>query len=267
MTIVKNHAVEIIGESESDSVLVLAHGYGCDKEMWKRLTPILANDHRIVLYDLMGCGGSNLSLYDRDKYATLHGHALDMIAILDELELKNVTLVGHSVSAMTVALVANMRPDLADRIIMVCPSPSFINDGAYNGGFERSDIMALLETLDANYLGWSSEMAPAIMGTPDMPEMGETLKNSFCQADPGIARHFAHVTFLSDHKEDVQKLTHKTLVLQCRDDVIVPSDVGQWMAARMPDVQLVVLDAMGHCPHISYPTETAAAMTTFLEDG
>ena len=261
----QRHAVETIGDGER--ALVFAHGYGCDKTMWQRLTPLLDDNYRIILYDLMGCGGSILADYDRDRYATLHGHARDLVAILDELEIKDAVLVGHSVSAMTVALVANMRPDLASRVIMVCPSPCFINQGSYVGGFERSDIMGLLETLDANYLGWSSEIAPAIMGTPDRPDMGETLTNSFCQADPEIARHFAHVTFLADHREDVQKLSQGALVLQCRDDVIVPPGVGTWMQTHMPDAELVVLDAMGHCPHISYPQETAAAMATFLERG
>lgn len=262
MSSTKHHAVETIGSG--DEVLVMAHGYGCDKNMWRSLTPMLENNYRIVLYDLMGCGGSAIARYDRAKYATLDGHAEDLIAILDELGITGATLIGHSVSAMTVALVANKRPDLAKRVIMVCPSPSFINDGTYEGGFERSDIMALLETLDANYLGWSSEMAPAIMGTPDMPEMGERLTNSFCQADPEIARHFAHVTFLSDHREDLKELSQETLVLQCRDDVIVPPSVGDWMTSHMPAAELVVLDAMGHCPHISYPKETADVIVSFL---
>ena len=261
----ERHAVQCIGEAEAKRVLVFAHGYGCDKHMWQKLTPLLEGRYRIVLYDLMGCGGSNLADYDRDRYSTLDGHARDLIAILDELAVKGAVLVGHSVSSMTVALVATLRPDLVDHVVMICPSPSFINAVGYEGGFERSDIMALLETLDANYLGWSSEMAPAIMGTPHMPEMNETLTNSFCQADPEIARHFAHVTCLSDHRDDVRALTHRTLLLQCRDDVIVPSGVGVWMHDNMPDAELVVLDAMGHCPHISYPQETAAAMTAFLE--
>lgn len=264
MNAIRCHAVENTGEGER--VLVLAHGYGCDKNMWRNLTSLLAGKYRIILYDLMGCGNSALDQYDRDRHGTLDGHAQDLIAILDELAVKDAVLVGHSVSAMTVALVARQRPDLAERVIMVCPSPSFINDGDYVGGFERSDIMGLLDTLDANYLGWSSEMAPAIMGAPDMPEMGETLKNSFCQADPEIARHFAQVTFLADHREDVRTLAHRTLVLQCRDDVIVPPGVGIWMRDEMPDAELVVLDAMGHCPHISYPQETAAAMIAFLEE-
>ncbi len=258
----ERHAVELVGQGEVP--LVLAHGYGCDKTMWQRLLPLLTDDHRVLLYDLMGCGGSTLAFYDRERYATLEGHARDLIDVLDAAGLEKAVLVGHSVSAMTVALVATMRPDLVDRLVMVCPSPSFINDGDYVGGFERSDIHALLETLDANYLGWSSEMAPVMMGTPHMPEMGERLSNSFCQADPDIARHFAHVTFLADHREDVRKVAQETLVIQCKDDVIVPPGVGLWLERNMPDATLVVLDAMGHCPHISYPAETASAMRAFL---
>ncbi len=262
MQVCQRHAATTYGTGHR--VLVLAHGYGCDKNMWQRFIPLLADRYRIICYDLMGCGGSDLSYYDRKRYDTLDGHADDLIAILDEMGIQNAVLAGHSVSAMTVALVANKRPDLVESLVMICPSPSFINAGDYVGGFERADIDNLLETLDANYLGWSSEMAPAIMGTPHMPEMGETLTNSFCQADPDIARHFAHVTFLADHRHDVKKVPQKTLVLQCRDDVIVPPEVGDWMMTNMTNADLVVLDAMGHCPHISYPAETAAALEAFL---
>ena len=261
----QRHAVMETGSGPR--TLVLAHGYGCDKNMWQRVVPLLEDGFHIVTYDLMGCGGSDLSAYDRARYDTLDGHASDLIAILEEMEIEGAILVGHSVSAMTVALVANRRPDLVSELILVCPSPSFINDGDYVGGFERSDIDTLLETLDANYLGWSSEMAPAIMGTPHMPEMGETLTNSFCQADPEIARHFAQVTFLADHRADVAKVSHRSLVLHCRDDVIVPPEVAAWMQAHMQRIEPVMLDAMGHCPHISYPAETAAAMRAFLSRG
>lgn len=260
----QRHAVHVTGSGER--TFILAHGYGCDKNMWQRLIPFFSDDFRIITYDLMGCGGSELSHYDREKYSTLAGHADDMIAILDDLEVKEATLIGHSVSAMSIALVANKRPDLVQSLIMICPSPSFINHDNYIGGFERADIDQLLATLDANYLGWSSEMAPAIMGTPHLPEMSESLSNSFCQADPEIARHFAHVTFLADHRADVKKVYHSTLVLQCQDDVIVPADVGVWMKDHMRNVSVVTLEAMGHCPHISYPKETAAAIKDFFSE-
>ncbi|RZV37226.1 MAG: alpha/beta hydrolase [Acidimicrobiales bacterium] len=259
----KIHAVEVKGSG--GQTLVLLHGYGCDKNMWGPLIPLLQSDFRIVVYDLMGWGQSDFSRYDKERYSRLDGHAQDLVDILSELEIEKPVLVGHSVSAMTVALFANMLGDKIGDVIMICPSPSFINDGDYIGGFDRSDILALLETLDANYLGWSSEMAPAIMGTPDRPEHGETLTNSFCQADPEIAQHFARVTFLSDHRGDMKKLTHNTLMLQCRDDVIVPTAVGTWLDDTVKNGELVMLDATGHCPHISFPKETAAAIRQFLD--
>ena len=258
----QRHDVRAYGEGEH--TLVLIHGYGCDKTMWNSVIPLLQDKYRIVVYDLLGCGASDLSQYDKARYATLDGHARDLIDVIEAMDIEQPTLVGHSVSAMTATLAANRLGDKVANVVMVCPSPSFINDGDYIGGFETSDIDALLETLEANYLGWSSEMAPAIMGTPDMPEHCETLTNSFCQADPDIARHFARVTFRADHREDVKALEHDALLIQCRDDVIVPDAVGQWMQDNMKAADLVVLDATGHCPHISYPKETAAAIMRYL---
>ncbi len=263
MSLIQDHCVEVSGKGER--VLVFAHGYGCDRNMWRSLTAHLENDYKIVLYDLMGSGGSDPAGYDREKYSTLQGHADDLADVLNELGLGTVTLVGHSVSAMTVALTANALGDRVDDVIMICPSPSFINEGAYHGGFEREDILELLATLENNYLGWSQDMAPAIMGTPTMPEHGETLTTSFCQADPDIARHFAKVTFLSDHRADMRDLKHRTLILECHDDVIVPPSVGEWMDRTVENGTLVTLDATGHCPHISFPVETAVAMRGFLD--
>ncbi len=261
--VLQRHDVRTTGAG--DRTLVLIHGYGCDKTMWDAVIPLLQSDYRIVTYDLLGCGASDISQYDKTRYATLDGHASDLVDIVTALELDRPVLVGHSVSAMTATLAANRLGERVGAVVMVCPSPSFINHDGYVGGFEPEDIDALLETLDANYLGWSSEMAPAMMGTPDKPEHCERLTNSFCQADPDIARHFARVTFRADHRADVAALPHDALVLQCRDDVIVPEQVGAWMTANMPAAKLVTLDATGHCPHISYPRETADAIRQFLE--
>lgn len=258
----QRHDVRTLGKGQH--TLVLIHGYGCDKNMWNSVIPLLKDDFRIVVYDLLGCGASDLSQYDKTKYATLDGHARDLVEVIEALDLDKPILVGHSVSAMTATLAANMLGNQIASVVMVCPSPSFINHADYVGGFEVADINALLETLEANYLGWSSEMAPAIMGTPDMPEHCETLTDSFCQADPDIARHFAHVTFRADHRQDVKALEQRSLVLQCRDDVIVPETVGQWMEDHMKDAELLVLDATGHCPHISFPKETADAIKQFV---
>ncbi len=262
-TVLQRHDVRTTGTGHP--TLVLIHGYGCDKTMWDSVIPLLKDDFRIVTYDLLGCGASDISQYDKVRYGTLDGHASDLVDVIDALELEQPILVGHSVSAMTATLAANRLGDRVGAVVMVCPSPSFINHDDYVGGFETQDIDALLETLDANYLGWSSEMAPAIMGTPDKPEHCERLTNSFCQADPDIARHFARVTFRADHRADVQALTHDALVMQCRDDVIVPEAVGLWMERNMQAAKLFTLDATGHCPHISYPRETSDAIRQFAK--
>lgn len=264
MSVLDDHAVEISGEGPR--TLVLAHGYGCDKSMWRDLVPLLEDGARVVRYDLSGSGAAAPGRYDFDRHASLRGHADDLAAVLDALDAPGpVTLVGHSVSAMTAALAAAARPERVDRVVMVCPSPSFVDDAPYVGGFAREDVLALLDTVDSNYLGWSEQMAPAIMGVPDRPALGERLHASFCRTDPAVARHFARVTFLADHREDVRRFDRPTLVLQCREDVIVPPAVGAWMEAEMPDARLVVLDATGHCPHMSAPRETADAIRAFLE--
>lgn len=263
LTASTKHAVRLTGEGKE--TLVLVHGFGCDQTMWNAIVPHFTDRFKVLTYDLAGYGGAREGAYDPETYSTLQGHAEDLIAVLDDTNTRDAILIGHSVSAMTVGLVALKRPDLVKALVMICPSPSFINDNDYIGGFERQDILDLLETLDANYLGWSEQMAPAIMGAPEVPAMGARLTESFCQADPKVARHFARVTFLADHRKDVQNITHPTLVLQCEDDVIVPHEVGDWMQARMANATLVRLRATGHCPHISYPVATAEATAAFLE--
>lgn len=255
-------AVKVTGSGET--VIVFLHGYGCDSGMWRKMLPAFEAEFRVIAYDLMGYGRSDTAQYDALRYATLDGHAEDLIAILDELQVKNVIAVGHSVSAMTIGLAARRRPDLIARLVMVCPSPSYANDGDYLGGFDKSDLLGLLDILDVNYLGWARDMAPQIMGVPDRPELGAELSDSFCQTDPDIAKHFAKVTFLSDHRADVKAIAQPTLVLQCRDDVLVPPSVWSWLTANMPDAQLVVLEASGHCPHVSYPEATTKAVMAFI---
>jgi sigma-B regulation protein RsbQ len=258
-------AVKISGTGSS--TIVFLHGYGCDSGMWSQVAPAFEKDFRVITYDLIGYGQSAKECYDPIRHGNLNGHADDLIDILDELELTDVIAVGHSVSAMTIGLAANRRQDLFSRLVMVCPSPSYINDGDYVGGFEESDLLGLLDILDVNYLGWAREMAPQIMGAPDRPELGSELAESFCQTDPDIAKHFAKVTFMNDHRVDVQAIAQPTLMLQCRDDVLVPPAVWNWMTDNMQNGELVVLDATGHCPHISFPDETIAAMSSFVRAG
>lgn len=254
--------VHIVGNGAKTMMMV--HGYGCDQHVWDLVLPEFVNDHRIVLLDLVGSGGSDVASYDRKKYATLRGHAADILEICDELKLGEVTYVGHSVAAMIGVLAALARPAQFSELVMVAPSPSYINSDGYVGGFTRADIDGLLDFLELNYLGWADKMAPAIMGVPDRPQLAADLAASFCRNDPAIAKHFGRVTFLSDHREDVKKLTKECLILQCTDDLLAPPVVGRWLQRNLARSTLVELFATGHSPHVSAPQETAAAMQRFL---
>ena len=262
MSVLGRNNVKIVGSGSKP--MVFAHGYGCDQNMWRYVVPAFADDYKIVLYDLTGSGRSDLAAYNHQKYATLAGHATDILELCDELDLTDVTLVGHSVSAMTGLLAINRAPDRFASLVMVCPSPCYVNDGDYVGGFSREDVDGLLEFLDSNFLGWSSSMGPAIMGVPGQPELAEELTNSFCRTDPEIARHFGRVTFLSDHRADVPKLSRRSLILQTTDDLVAPIAVGQWLHRTLPTSELAIMRATGHCPHLSAPSQTIQEMQRFL---
>jgi sigma-B regulation protein RsbQ len=246
---------------------MLAHGFGCDQNMWRLITPGLARDFRVVLFDHVGSGRSDLSAWQPGRYATLDGYADDVLRICDELNLGPVVFVGHSVSAMIGVLAAVREPGRFSKLILLGPSPRYVDDGPYRGGFSEADIGELLESLDSNYLGWSAAMAPVIMGNPERPELGEDLTNSFCRTDPEIARAFAHTTFLSDNRADLGKVTVPTLVLQCSSDVIAPPEVGAFVQAQIPGSRLVTLPATGHCPQLSAPEATLAAIASFAGEG
>ena len=244
--------------------MVFAHGFGCDQNMWRHVWPEFAQDHRVVLFDHVGAGGSDASAFDRDRYSSLRGYADDVLEICRELDLTDVVFVGHSVSAMIGVLAAAAEPERFGRLVLVGPSPRYIDDEDYAGGFTREDIEGLLASMDSNYLGWSGAMAPVIMGNGDRPELGEELTSSFCRADPEIARHFARVTFLSDNRADLAGMRTPSLVLQCAQDVIAPDAVGEYVDRQLPDSRLVRLAATGHCPNLSAPEETVAAIEAFL---
>jgi sigma-B regulation protein RsbQ len=244
--------------------MLFAHGFGCDQNMWRHVAPAFADEYRIVLFDHVGAGGSDLSAYEPGRYASLDGYADDVLEICAQLGLERVIFVGHSVSAMVGVLAAKREPELFDKLVLVGPSPRYVDEGDYVGGFSAEDIEGLLESLESNFLGWSGQMAPAIVGNPDRPELGEELTNSFCRTDPEIAKQFARVTFLSDNRADLPAVRTRSLILQCADDVIAPRAVGEYVHARMPDSELVFLDATGHCPNLSAPAETVAAIRAFL---
>jgi sigma-B regulation protein RsbQ len=244
--------------------IVFAHGYGCDQSVWRFVAPDFEVDHRVVTFDHVGSGNSDLSAWDPERYGSLRGYADDVVAICRELELTDAVLVGHSVSSMIGALAVQSAPELFGALVMVSPNPRFVDDEGYVGGFTREDIAALLDSLDQNQLAWSSTIAPLIMGNPERPELAAELTSSFCRQDPRVARQFARVSFLSDARPHLPGIGVPTLVLQCRDDPIAPDSVGRYVQEHVPNSTLVRLSATGHCPHLSAPTETTAAIRAFL---
>jgi sigma-B regulation protein RsbQ len=232
--------------------------------MWRFITPAFDRDYRIILFDYLGHGQSDRQAYDPARYTTLDAYAADVLDICRELDVRGGVFVGHSVSAMIGALASIREPERFAKLIMIGPSPRYLNDAGYTGGFSREDIDGLLESLESNYLGWSSTMAPVIMGRPDRPELGNELTNSFCRTDPAVARQFAQTTFLGDNREDLPHVPVPTLVLQCANDVIAPDAVGEFVHRSMPRSTLVRMQATGHCPNLSAPAETIAAMQAFL---
>jgi sigma-B regulation protein RsbQ len=260
--VLTRHNVKILGRGEQP--MIFAHGYGCDQNMWRFITPAFEDHYRIILFDHVGHGQSDATAFDRTTYASLKGYADDVLAICRELNLENVIFVGHSVSAMIGVLAAIEDLKRFDRLVLIGPSPRYINEGDYVGGFKQEDIEGLLDFLDSNHLGWSSTMAPVIMSNPDRPELGEELTNSFCRTNPEIAKHFARVTFLSDNRADLSMVKTKALILQCSRDVIAPEVVGRYMHQNLPGSEFVLMKATGHCPNLSAPDETIAAMDAFL---
>jgi sigma-B regulation protein RsbQ len=260
--VIRRNNVTVTGRDDGP-VVMLAHGFGCDQNMWRLIAPGLASDFRVVLFDHVGSGRSDLSAWEPERYATLDGYADDVLQICRELDLPPVTFVGHSVSAMIGVLAAIREPDRLSKLILVGPSPRYIDDAGYRGGFSQADIDELLESLDSNYLGWSAAMAPVIMGNPERPELAEELANTFCRTDPAVARAFARTTFLSDNRSDLAKVKVPTLVLQCATDAIAPPEVGAFVHTKIPGSTLLTLPATGHCPQLSAPEATLAAIASF----
>lgn len=262
MTSVQRNNVKIFGSGQR--TLMFAHGYGCDQNMWRAVAPVFSADYRVVLFDYVGAGLSDPSAFDRSRYSTLQGYAQDVLEIIAELRLERVNFIGHSVSSMIGALAAIEQPEHFENLVMIGPSPCYINDGNYMGGFEQADVEGLLDVLDSNHLGWSATMAPLIMGNPDRPELASELEASFCRTDPIFAQHFARVTFLSDNRADMPKVQTRTLILQSDKDAIAPASVGEYLRQCLPNSQLVMMQATGHCPHMSAPQQVIEEMRRFL---
>jgi sigma-B regulation protein RsbQ len=246
--------------------LVFLHGFACDQRMWRHITPHFEDDHRVVLLDHVGAGGSDLTAYDIERHGRLEGYADDLVEVAEALDLQDVALVGHSVGA-SVALLAHLaEPARFTTLALVGPSARYVDDpsGGYVGGLSEEELEGLLDLVDRNFAGWSTMMAPAIMGNPERPELGEELEASFCSTDPDIASRWARVTFGADIRPALPRVRAPTLVLQCSEDPIVPDATGRWMAERIPGCSFVQLAATGHCPHLSAPGETAAELRRFL---
>jgi sigma-B regulation protein RsbQ len=262
MSIFQRYNLNIRGTGSK--TILFAHGYGCDQTMWRFISPAFEDDYRVVLFDLVGAGKSDLAQYSTRKYSTLDGYADDVLEVLNAVSNAPAIFVGHSVSAMIGVLAAIKQPVAFERLVLVGPSPCYINDGQYIGGFTKSDVDGLLQTLDENHLGWSKAMAPVIMKNEERPELTAELAESFCRTDPAIAKHFARVTFLSDNRADLPSLKVPALVLQCSDDSIAPKSVGEYVHKHLPYSDLVHLRATGHCPHLSGPAETTQAIRDYL---
>jgi sigma-B regulation protein RsbQ len=263
MDVLERNSVYVTGRPDGRPML-FAHGFGCDQSMWRHVAPAFEDDHRVVLFDHVGAGNSDLAAYDFERYARLDAYAEDVNEICAALELEDVVFVGHSVSAMIGVLAARAAPERFGALVMVGPSPRYVDDEGYVGGFEAPDIDELLDSLESNYLGWSSAMAPVIMGNAERPELGQELTNSFCRTDPAIARQFAEVTFRSDNRTDLPDVAVPTLVLQCAEDAIAPRSVGEFVHRSIAGSSFVLLDATGHCPNLSAPDATIAAIRAFL---
>lgn len=239
------------------------HGFGCDQNLWRLVVDRLKSDFRLVLIDLVGSGASDPRAWDPAKYASLSGYAADILDVVDTLDLQDVVFVGHSVSAMIGVLAITTDPARFGKLVMLTPSPCYINDRDYRGGFSRADIDELLEALSQNFQGWSRAMAPVIMGVPERLDLHEELADTFCRTDPECARVFARTTFLSDNRADLSRLALPTLVLECRQDAIAPREVGAYVHLSIDGSELITLDATGHCPHVSAPEATASAIAGF----
>ncbi|GAB3227789.1 alpha/beta hydrolase [Hymenobacter seoulensis] len=262
INVIKRNNVRIVGQGSR--TLLFVNGFGCDQTLWRYIIPAFSQHFRLVLFDHVGAGLSDASAYNPAKYATLDGYAQDLLDICHFLDLKQTILVGHSVGAMIGVLAAIKEPEHFEQLLLLCPSPCYLNDADYRGGFDRDDIDAMLAFMEQDYVGWADSFAQLIMGNPDRPTLATELIHSFCQNDPTIAKQFARVTFLADNRTDVKQVKTPCLLVQCAEDIIAPPEVGEYLKAAIPDATLITLPVSGHCPHISAPTETLQAMEDFM---
>lgn len=260
--LVRNN-VKVLGSGSQ--TIVFAHGFGCDQDMWRYIVPAFSENYRVILFDYVGSGESQINYYDAVKYNNLEGYAQDVLEIMEALELRDSIFVGHSVSSMIGMLASIQNPKYFKQIVMLGPSPRYVNDlPSYYGGFDRNDIDELLEMMQMNFIGWASYLAPIVMNNPERKDLAEELEKSFCSRDPHIARQFAEVTFLSDCRIDLDQATVPTLILQCSEDSIAPVEVGDYLHAHLKNSRLQQMTAKGHYPHLSQPEETIRMIKDYL---
>lgn len=262
--VLNRHQVKQFGHGAQ--TLLFAHGLACDQKVWRHITPGFEDQYKIVVFDYIGSGKSDLSAYDRSKYASLNGYAADIIAICDALALNEVIFVGHSVSSMIGMLAAIARPDLFSRLIMIGPSPRYINDKDYCGGFEKKEMEELLSLMRNNYSQWANMFAPIAMANPDRPYLIRELTDSLCEADPEITCDFASLTFLGDNRKDLPNLKTATLILQIAEDIVAPVQVGDYLHQHVQNSLLYKMKATGHFPHLSAPAETTELIKKYLKE-
>jgi len=260
------HRNNVTIHGNGSQTLIFAHGFGCSQKTWQEVAAGFENDYRVILFDYVGAGQSDLAAYDSKKYSTLEGYAQDILDICEVLDVRDAVLIGHSVSCMIAVIASIKKPAYFKGLVFVSPSPYFFSDAQYDGGLKREDIDGLFSMMESNYLGWSSMMAPMIMGNQDRPELGEALAGSFCSTDPNIAREFAKVTFYSDNRDFLPLLNVKSLTLQCADDMLAPTRIGEYISQHASQNTLVKMKATGHCPHLSAPDETIAAIRSYLNN-
>lgn len=254
--------VQVVGTDKP--VMLFSHGFGCDQTIWRFLTPILAVDYQLVLFDHVGAGLADPAAYDPQKYASLDGYAQDIVEICRALELREVVLVGHSVGATIAMLAAIQAPEHFSRLVLLAPSPCYLNEPDYAGGFDRANIEQLLASMDSDYGSWANMFAALLAGESNDPALGAELVNRFCSTDSVVAKQFARVAFLADNRADMAHLQTPSLLLQCAQDAVAPAEVGEFLVRQLPHATLVQLRTTGHCPHLSAPLETLDAMRTYL---
>lgn len=261
--VLRRNNVNVFGRGTQP--ILFAHGFGCDQNMWRFITPAFTDAYRVILFDYVGSGKSDLRAYQPERYGSLLGYAADVVEIIEALDLRDLIFVGHSVSSMIGVLAAAAAPKCFANLIMIGPSPCYLNDGEYVGGFDRADIVGLLDTMERNYLGWAHFLAPVVMKNAERPELTRELEESFCSTDPEIARRFAEATFFADNRADLAGVRTPSLLLQCSDDAIAPLSVGEYLHRQLPGSTLRVMQATGHCPHMSHPQETIELIRAYLQ--